>query len=155
MCERRAMEAEREIVALKKCQFMLPRLGEEFSALVSGVRPFGFFVELDEIFVEGLVHISSLEDDFYHYEEDLQRLIGEHRRRIFQVGLPLRVRLNRVDLPRREIDFVLVEEATAAGAPPTRRKKGGARAEGMATKRPEKKGGFTGRQKPRSKGSDS
>lgn len=155
LCERRAMEAEREIVALKKCQFMLPRLGEEFSALVSGVRPFGFFVELDGIFVEGLVHISSLEDDFYHYEEDLQRLIGEHRRRIFQVGLPLRVRLNRVDLPRREIDFVLVEEATAAAVPPVRRKKTGARGEGMDKKRTEKKGGAAGRRKPRSKGSDS
>jgi ribonuclease R len=146
------MEAEREIVALKKCQFMLPRLGEEFSALVSGVRPFGFFVELDEIFVEGLVHISSLEDDFYHYEEDLMRLIGEHRRRIFQVGLPLRVRLNRVDLPRREIDFVLVEEPTAAPVPSFRRKKGGTRTEGVDKKRPEKKSGTAGRRKPRSKG---
>ncbi|MDY0268685.1 ribonuclease R [Trichloromonas sp.] len=147
MCERRAMEAEREIVALKKCQFMLPRLGEVFSALVSGVLPFGFFVELDEIFIEGLVHISSLEDDFYHYEEDLQRLIGEHRRRIFQVGMPLRVRLARVDLPRREIDFVLEEEAPTEGATRPRRKKGEAREEtaaGRGAKTAKKRAGAKG-----------
>ena len=112
MRERRAMEAEREIVDLKKCQFMATRIDEEFDALVSGVQPFGFFVELNEVFIEGLVHVSSLSDDFYHYEEDLHRLIGEHRRRIFQVGVPVRVRLANVNLPRREIDFVLVETET-------------------------------------------
>ena len=106
------MEAEREIVDLKKCQFMATRIDEEFDALVSGVQPFGFFVELNEVFIEGLVHVSSLSDDFYHYEEDLHRLIGEHRRRIFQVGVPVRVRLANVNLPRREIDFVLVETET-------------------------------------------
>lgn len=107
--ERRAMEAEREIVALKKAQFMADKVGEEFSGFISGVRPFGFFVELKDYFVEGLVHISSLGDDFYHFEEEQQRLLGAHRRRIFQVGGEVTVRVARVSLERREIDFELAD----------------------------------------------
>ncbi len=114
--ERRAMEAEREMVDLKKCQFMVERLEEEFEGFISGVTPFGFFVELADIFVEGLVHISSLKDDFYHFEEDFHRLLGEHRRRVFQVGNSLRVRVAKVDLDRREIDFVLAEQPPARPA---------------------------------------
>lgn len=114
-CERRAMEAERDIVALKKCQFMLDKVDEVFAGFVSGVQAFGFFVELEEIFVEGLVHISSLGDDFYHYEEDLHRLVGQHRRRIFQVGEQLQVRVRAVNLERREIDLELAEEAQVGG----------------------------------------
>jgi len=108
--ERRAMEAEREIVDLKKCQFMADKVGEVFGGFVSGVQPFGFFVELKDLFVEGLVHISSIADDFYVFEEDLHRLIGQHRRRIFQVGAEVRVTVAKVNLDRREIDFVLAEE---------------------------------------------
>jgi ribonuclease R len=108
--ERRAMEAEREVVDLKKAQFMADKVGEEFAAVVSGVQPFGFFVELKDYFVEGLVHISSLGDDFYQFEEDRQRLVGTHRRRVFQIGDEIRVRLVKVSLERREIDFELVEK---------------------------------------------
>lgn len=108
--ERRAMEAEREIVSLKKCQFMADKVGEVFGGFVSGVQPFGFFVELKELFVEGLVHISSIADDFYVFEEDLHRLVGQHRRRIFQVGDEVRVTVAKVNLDRREIDFVLAGE---------------------------------------------
>lgn len=107
--ERRAMEAEREMVSLKKCQFMAERVDAEFAGFISGVTPFGLFVELAEIFVEGLVHISSLKDDFYHFEEDFHRLLGQHRRRVFQIGDELQVRVAKVDLDRREIDFVLAE----------------------------------------------
>jgi ribonuclease R len=107
--ERRAMEAEREIVDLKKCQFMAERVGDEFDGIVSSVQPFGFFVELKDFFVEGLVHVSSLGDDFYHYEEDLHRLVGQNRRRIFQVGDEVRVHVARVSQERREIDFELAE----------------------------------------------
>jgi ribonuclease R len=108
--ERRAMEAEREIVSLKKCQFMADKVGEVFSGFVSGVQPFGFFVELKDLFVEGLVHISSIADDFYVFEEDLHRLVGQHRRRIFQIGDEVQVTVAKVDLDRREIDFVLAGE---------------------------------------------
>ncbi|HEY7746001.1 MAG TPA: ribonuclease R, partial [Desulfuromonadales bacterium] len=95
--ERRAMEAEREIISLKKCQFMADKVGEVFAGFVSGVQPFGFFVELKELFVEGLVHISSIADDFYVFEEDLHRLVGQHRRRIFQTGDEVQVTVAKVD----------------------------------------------------------
>jgi ribonuclease R len=120
--ERRAMEAEREIISLKKCQFMADKVGEVFAGFVSGVQPFGFFVELKDLFVEGLVHISSIADDFYVYEEDLHRLVGQHRRRIFQVGDEVRVTVTKVDLDRREIDFVLAgEESEPRAAGPKAR----------------------------------
>ncbi len=125
--ERRAMEAEREMVALKKCQFMADKVGEIYAGFVSGVQPFGFFVELQDFFVEGLVHISSLADDFYHYEEDLHRLIGENRRRQFQVGAEVRVTVAKVDLERREIDFVLAEFAQAPPPTTKTKKRGGSK----------------------------
>jgi ribonuclease R len=117
--ERRAMNAEREIVALKKTQFMADKVGEEFGGFISGVQPFGFFVELKDYFVEGLVHISSLSDDFYHFEEERQRLLGANRRRIFQVGGEVTVRVAKVSLERREIDFDLA----GMDAAPTRERR--------------------------------
>lgn len=111
--ERRAMEAERDLVALKKCRFMQGRIGESFPGRVSGVQAFGMFVELEDIFVEGLVHVTALQDDYYHFEEDLQRLVGYNRRRIFQIGDSVQVRLVRVDLDGREIDFELDEASTS------------------------------------------
>jgi ribonuclease R len=106
--ERRAMEAERDIIDLKKCQFMLDKVGREYRGFVSGVQHFGFFVELEDIFVEGLVHISTLKDDYYQYEESLHRLIGQRRRRVFQIGDEVMVRLSKVDVDRRELDFELL-----------------------------------------------
>ena len=106
--ERRAMEAERDSVALKRCQFMEDKIGEEFEALVADVQPFGFFVELIDVFVEGLVHVSSLDDDYYEFEEHLHRLVGQRRRRLFRIGDAVRVKLVRVNLDRRELDFELM-----------------------------------------------
>jgi ribonuclease R len=108
--ERRAMEAERDIVNLKKCQYVADKVGEKYHGMVTSVHAFGLFVELREIFVEGLVHVSSLQDDFYQYEEDRHRLIGMNRRREFTIGTPLQVTVHKVDLDRREIDFRLVDE---------------------------------------------
>ncbi|WP_052464565.1 ribonuclease R [Geoalkalibacter subterraneus] len=110
--ERRAMEAERDIVDLKKCQFMVQHTGDSFEGIISGVQAFGFFVELKEFFVEGLVHVSSLHDDFYHFEEEIHRLLGENHRRVYQIGSEVRVRVEHVDLERRQIDFVLDADAT-------------------------------------------
>jgi len=110
--ERRAMEAERDQVQLKKCQYMEKHIGEDFHGVVSSVRPFGLFVELEEVFVEGLLHVSALEDDLYHFEEDLQRLVGYNRHRVFQVGDHLEVRVVRVDQEARQIDFVLCEASS-------------------------------------------
>ena len=104
------MEAERDIVNLKKCQYMLERIGEEHRGFVVSVQPFGFFVELEEIFVEGLVHVSALGDDYYQFDEATHSLTGMSRRRRFTIGDPVIVTVHRVDPDRREIDFRLAGE---------------------------------------------
>ena len=109
LAERRAMEAERDVVNLKKCQFMADKVGETFAGLVTSVLPFGFFVELKDVFVEGLVHISTLEDDFYQYEEERHRLVGMNRRCIFEIGNEVEVLVHKVDQDRREIDFRMLD----------------------------------------------
>lgn len=117
-CERRAMEAERDIVNLKKCQYMLDKLGEEHRGFIVSVQPFGFFVELDAVFVEGLVHISSLGDDYYQFDEATHSLTGMSRRRRFTIGDPVVVAVHKVDTQRREIDLRLAGEQPP---PPPRR----------------------------------
>ncbi len=107
--ERRAMAAERQLVELRRCQVMERRVGEEFSGTISSVTEFGFFVELDEFFVEGLVHVRSLQNDYYFFQPTSHSLIGERRRRVFKVGMPVRVRVAAVELGRRRVDFTLVE----------------------------------------------
>ena len=104
------MEAERDIVKLKKCQFVADKVGEKYHGMVTSTHAFGFFVELQEIYVEGLVHVSTLVDDFYQYEEERHRLIGMNRRREFGIGTQVEVRVHKVDLDRREIDFRLTDE---------------------------------------------
>ncbi len=106
--ERVAMEAEREILDRYRVRFMKDKIGEEFHGVVSSVTTFGFFVELKEIFVEGLVRMTSLHDDYYHYHEDKYCLIGERTHKRFRIGDPVRVRVDRVDMERRHIDFGLV-----------------------------------------------
>lgn len=122
LCERRAMEAERDIVSLKKCQYMAGRIGEEHRGLVVSVQPFGLFVELEGIFIEGLVHVSSLGDDYYQFEEETHSLTGMSRRRRFTIGDPVTVLVHRVDAERREIDFRLVETGPVAARPQPRRR---------------------------------
>ncbi len=115
--ERLAMEAEREIILLKKIQFMRDKVGEEFDGFITGVTPHGFFVELVELFVEGMVHVTTLSDDYYRYLEKQHTLAGEHGRRTFRIGDRTRVRVARVSTERKQIDFVLAESAlTASGA---------------------------------------
>jgi ribonuclease R len=105
--ERVAMEAEREIVQLKKIQIMRDKVGEIYDGFVSGVTPFGFFVELTEVFVEGLVHVSTLGDDFYEHVEGQHLLRGRRTKRTFRVGDPVRVDVAGVSIERRQIDFVV------------------------------------------------
>jgi ribonuclease R len=116
------MEAERDIVSLKKCQYMAGRLGEEHRGFVVSVQPFGFFVELEEIFIEGLVHVSSLTDDYYQFDEATHSLTGMSRRRRFTIGDPVIVLVHRVDAERREIDFRLTEMPPAGARPPLKRR---------------------------------
>jgi len=104
--ERVAMEAERETVDLKKAEYMSERVGETFEGLISGVGPFGFFVQLPNT-VEGLVHISSLTDDYYHFHDNYYALIGERTRRRFRLGDGVVVRVGRVDIENRQVDFAL------------------------------------------------
>jgi ribonuclease R len=147
LAERRAMEAERDIVNLKKCQFIEDKVGETYRGMVTSVHAFGFFVELLDIFVEGLVHVSSLADDFYQYEEDRHRLIGTNRRREFGIGTPVEVRVHKVDLERREIDFRLVEEESSgrgtrdAGQKPGRGTRDAGRGKSKLKARGGKRGG--------------
>ncbi len=108
--ERKAMEAEREIVDLKKAQFMSDKVGDTFEGLISGVTSFGFFVELKEYFVEGLVHVSNLGDDYYRFDEKAHALTGENRKRVFRLGDAVTVKLAKVDIERRRIDMVLAGE---------------------------------------------
>ncbi|OGT46637.1 MAG: ribonuclease R [Gammaproteobacteria bacterium RIFCSPHIGHO2_12_FULL_41_20] len=117
--ERRADEATREAIDWLKCEFMLDEVGEVFSGVISGVTNFGIFVELAEIFVEGLAHISTLPDDYYQFDPIKHTLRGERSGRRFRLGDVVKVRVARVDLDEREIDFVLAE----IPEPNTRRKK--------------------------------
>jgi ribonuclease R len=105
--ERVAVDAEREIVQLKRVQFMQDKVGQEYDGVVSGVTRFGFFVELHEVFVEGLVHLGTLSDDFYELHEAQHLLRGRRSRRTFRVGDPVRVTVAATSIPRRQIDFVL------------------------------------------------
>jgi ribonuclease R len=107
--ERTAMEAERDVVAMLKLEFMKDKLGEEFEGIITGVIQFGFFVQLKEYFVEGLVHVSTLGDDYYHYIEKQHCLRGERRKRVFRIGDEVKVRVDRVDPVRKKIDFTLPE----------------------------------------------
>lgn len=107
--ERRAQEAERELLEWKKVAFMSERLGEDFDALIVSVTKFGFFVELVDLFVEGLVHISSLSGDRYYFREQTREIVGERTKRRFRLGDRLRVLVERVDPVAHKISFAVAE----------------------------------------------
>ncbi len=117
MCERRADEATWDVIAWLKCEYMQEHLGEEFEGTVSSVVPFGLFVQLNEIFVEGLVHVTSLNSDYYHYDEVAHRLIGERTRVMFSMGAEVRIKVAKVNLDERKIDFELLESRGLPKAP--------------------------------------
>ena len=111
--ERIAMDAEREMVDLKKAQFMLDKLGEEFSGVITSLANFGFFVELNSYFVEGLVRLSTLTDDDYNYYEKEYVIKGRRHGRKFRLGDAVRVKVVRVNAFRSEIDFELLADYSA------------------------------------------
>jgi ribonuclease R len=111
--ERRAQEAERELLQWKKVRFMADKVGDVFTGYITGVAPFGLFVELVEHFVEGLVHISTLADDYYRFDEQARVLFGERSKKIYRLGDQVRVQVVRVDLHRRQVELG-VEEVLAA-----------------------------------------
>jgi ribonuclease R len=107
--ERRADEAERELLQWKKVRFMADKVGDEFHGYITGVASFGLFVELVEHFVEGLVHISSMADDYYRFLEQQHLLRGENTKRVFRLGDKVAVQVVRVDMERRQVDLGLVD----------------------------------------------
>jgi ribonuclease R len=106
--ERHAMDAEREMIDLKKAQFMMNKLGEEFTGFITSLATFGFFVELDDYFVEGLVKLASLADDDYDYYEKEYVIKGRRHGRRFRLGDNVRVKVMRINAFRSEIDFELI-----------------------------------------------
>jgi ribonuclease R len=107
--ERRADEAERQLVEWKKVKFMIDRVGDEFNAMVISTTKYGLFVELEDLFIEGLVPIDSLPDDRYTYRENTRQVIGAHTRRQFSIGDRLKVCLDRIDPAERKLQFSIVE----------------------------------------------
>jgi ribonuclease R len=123
--ERRADDASRDVEAWLKCQYMRERVGEQFRGRVTGVAPFGLFVTLNELFVEGMVHVSELGSDYFQYNEAAHELRGERTGRRFRLTDELDVQVSRVDLEARRIEFRMVRGADAprleprAPRPPT------------------------------------
>jgi ribonuclease R len=151
--ERRADEASRDVENWLKCYYMKDKLGESFTGVVSGVTPFGIFVQLDQLFVEGLVHVTELGQDYFQYDEARHELRGERTGQVYQLTTRVTVQVARVDLESRKIDLVLAqpEQAESVPAPleraraaarealepkPPRRRKARAQADGSATSAP-------------------
>lgn len=114
MTERRADDATREVVDFLKCEYIQGFIGDTFEGIINTVTGFGMFVELKDIFVEGLVHVSNLGDDYYQFDAVKQRLIGERTRRVFRLGDPIWVRVMQVNLDERKIDFELAQTPASA-----------------------------------------
>jgi ribonuclease R len=119
--ERRADDAERELMEWKKAKFMQDRLGEIFDGLITSVTKFGFFVELTELFVEGLVPLNTLTDDYYTYHENTREIIGQRTRKIYHIGDRVKVIVDRIDPVEKKINFAVLEEEPAPS--PKRRKR--------------------------------
>lgn len=105
--ERVAVDTERDVDDLKKAEFMLDKIGEEFTGIISSVTSFGLFVELENT-VEGLVHVSYMTDDYYHYSERHHALIGEMTRKVYKIGQEVEVKVSHVNMDEHAVDFVLV-----------------------------------------------
>ncbi len=103
--EKRAEEATRDVEAWLKCQYMEGHLGEEFDGVITGVTNFGLFVQITELMTDGLVHVTSLANDYYKYDAGSQRLVGERSGHSYSLGAEMRIRVQRVDMETRKIDF--------------------------------------------------
>jgi ribonuclease R len=145
--ERRADDAERELVQWKKVKFMADKVGDEFEAYVTGVAPFGLFVELIEHYVEGLVHVSTMADDYYRFVESAHMLRGENTHKVYRLGDKVKVQVIRVNMDLRQIDLGLVDilERVRDGERGPRRSKARPKRELQTGRR--KKGGGKKREK--------
>jgi ribonuclease R len=118
--ERRAEQSERDLLQWKKVRFLAGRVGETFRGRITGVQPFGLFVQLDGYYVDGLVPIRSMADDYYRYEPEAHRLVGENHGRVFRLADPVEVVLVGVSPRHRGLDFKLAGMPEASGSPPPR-----------------------------------
>jgi ribonuclease R len=125
--ERRAEQSERDLLQWKKVRFLADRVGDTFPGRITGVQPFGLFVQLDDLFVDGLVPIRTMADDYYLYEADSHRLVGEHYRRVFRLADAVEVELAGINLRRRGLDFKI---AGMPDAPARREEREGKRERG-------------------------
>jgi ribonuclease R len=114
--ERRADDAERELVQWKKVRFMADKVGDEFDGYITGVGAFGLFIELIEHFVEGMVHVSTMADDYYRFVDKAHILKGENRGRVYRLGDRVQVQVVKVDMERRQVDLALTEILDAVRA---------------------------------------
>jgi ribonuclease R len=122
MTERRADDATRDVVAWLKCFFMQDKINEEYDGVISAVVSFGVFVALNEIFIEGLVHVSDLGADYFHFDAARHQMMGERTGKRFRLGDKVRIRVIRVDLETTRIDFTLADEEPAPTARRTKRR---------------------------------
>lgn len=156
MAERRADEATRDAADWLKCEFMQDKVGNEYDAMIVGVTNFGVFVQLKDMFVEGLIHVTTLNNDYYRFDSVRHQLVGERSGRIYRLTDPLRVRVMQVNLDERKIDFEPVDEppvdveGTPAGATEKERRKAGEKPmpEGETTRAAGKTGRKKGGGKP-------
>ncbi|AFJ48623.1 ribonuclease R [Shimwellia blattae] len=124
MTERRADEATRDVADWLKCDFMQDQVGQVFSGVIASVTGFGFFVRLDDLFIDGLVHVSSLDNDYYRFDQIGQRLIGESGGQTYRLGDKVEVRVEAVNMDERKIDFSLISsQRVVRGAGKTARDK--------------------------------
>ncbi|WP_442497179.1 ribonuclease R [Methylobacter sp. sgz302048] len=121
--ERRADDATRDVISWLKCEYMMDKVGEEFPGIISSVTSFGLFIELTEIYVEGLVHISNLAQDYFHFDPTSHQLLGEKTGIRYRLGDSVRVKVVRVDLDEKKIDFELVHKQAALSKPKKRRRR--------------------------------
>ena len=125
MTERRADDATRDVEQWLKCWYMKDRVGESFDGTISGVTGFGLFVTLDGMSVDGLVHISELGRDYFHFDQVRHALVGERSGRVFQLAGRVRVTVARVDLETTKIDFTLADSESGDASTARRGKRRG------------------------------
>jgi ribonuclease R len=165
MTERRADEASRDVEAWLKCEYLKERVGEEFDGIIAAVTNFGLFVELTDVYVEGLIHVTALANDYYQFDQASQRLVGEKTKTTYQLGDKLTVLIARVDLDDRKIDLELAGDGAREAIAKTIKfgaknkakpksngaKNKGAKSKGAKGKSKPKAGPSAGAAKPKSK----
>ena len=106
--EQRATEAERNSIKYKQTEFLADKIGQEFDGLISGLSKWGIWVQLNETKCEGMVSVKTISDDFYYYDEENYRYIGQHTGKIYQLGMAVRIKVKKVDLAKKQMDFIFV-----------------------------------------------